>query len=514
MTDRASDSAILHAIMTTAADAIIVSDVKGRILRANPAAELLFGFDEGEMDELNVSVLMPDEVASQHDGYMHRYIETDEKRIIGIGRQVTGQRKAGKTFPLHLSIGEAWDASERLFVAILHDTTHRVAANAALARSQRMDAIGQMTGGISHDFNNLLTVMIGNLELLEMHLDNERQLALSREALHAAEMAAKLTAGLMVFARQGNLKPVASDLREICNSTMALLKRTIGSNYTISMEFSEDASLALVDTAQLESALVNLALNARDAMPKGGKILITISDIVIDDKYLAQEAGILPGHYVRILFTDNGEGMDESAQKQAFEPFFTTKSETHGTGLGLSMVYGFVRQSGGHITLYSEVGYGTSFGLYFPAVHDGVDAAAILAAPVAEMSHVGGIPCILVVEDNAKVRESSLERVAALGYSVKAAENADSAYEILKSGAEIDLVFSDVVMPGEMSGFDLAAKISDEFPLVKVLMTSGYASDIFSKDIPHEASYDILHKPYGQKDLAKRLHALFVGEPG
>jgi PAS domain S-box-containing protein len=513
MSHRDHDSAILRAIMTTAVDAIIVSDATGNILRASPAAEYLFGFEEGELIGRDVKVIMPDEMAHRHDSFMTRYIQTGEKQIIGSGRQVEGRRKNGQVFPVLLSVGEAREDDSQIFVAILHDDTRRVTSEAALSRSQRMDAIGQMTGGISHDFNNLLTVIIGNLELLEMNLDNDRQLALSREALHAAEMAAELTSRLMVFARQGNLKPAPSDLSEICRSAMTLLERMLGSKYTIATEFTADASPALVDPVQLETALVNLALNSRDAMPEGGELLISVSDIIIDDRYMAQEADVSPGHYVRILFTDNGHGMTEDAQKRAFEPFFTTKAESHGTGLGLAMVYGFVRQSGGHITLYSEVGYGTSFGLYFPAALSGADVLEAPPAPIANIPPRGYIPCILVVEDNAKVRKNSLERLTALGYRILSAETADNAYEMLKSGTPVDLVFTDVIMPGKMTGFDLAAKIFKEFPRVKVLLTSGYASDVFSEKIPQEADYDILQKPYRQSHLATRIQTLLDDKP-
>lgn len=514
MFHRDHDSAILRAIMTAAVDAIIVSDAAGNILRASPAAECLFGFEEGELIGRNVKLIMPDGMAGRHDSFMMGFIQTGEKHIIESGRQVEGRRKNGQVFPVQLSVAEAREDDTQIFVAIVHDDTRRVTSEAALSRSQRMDAIGQMTGGISHDFNNLLTVMIGNLELLEMNLDNERQLALSREALHAAEMAAELTSRLMVFARQGNLKPAASDLAEICRSAMTLLKRTLGSKYAIATEFTAGASPALVDPVQLETALVNLALNSRDAMPDGGDLLISVSDIIIDDRYMAQEAGVSPGHYVRVLFTDNGHGMDEEAQKRAFEPFFTTKAESHGTGLGLAMVYGFVRQSGGHITLYSEVGYGTSFGLYFPAILSGADVMEAPPAPITNIPRSGDIPCILVVEDNARVRKSSLERLTALGYAIKSAETADSAYDMLRGGAHVDLVFTDVIMPGKMNGFDLAAKISDEFPKVKVLLTSGHASDVFSKKIPQEADYDILHKPYRQNDLTTRIQTLLDDDPG
>ncbi len=509
MTTPAQDSALLQAIMQAAVDAIIVSDAKGKITRANRAAERLFGYDRAEIDGNNINMLMPKALADLHDGFMSHYIETGEKRIIGIGREVEGLRKDQSVFPLHLSVGQASVEGEPMFIAILHDLTQRNATRDALARSQRLDAIGQMTGGIAHDFNNLLTVVIGNLELLELRGFDPAQLALLRDALEAAELGADLTSRLMVFARQSNLKPAEVDLREVCQSALAILKRTMGAAYRISTDFAPDVSTVLVDPVQLQSALVNLALNARDAMPDGGDMLISIADVTIDDTYMAQETDIEPGAYVRLSVSDNGDGMSAEAQKRAFEPFFTTKAETGGNGLGLATVYGFVRQSGGHVTLYSELGHGTSFGLYFPTIPaEGVATAPKQTDALKRELPIGNNELVLVVEDNPKVRRLSVERIRNLGFQTAEADTGDAAYAFLETGAQVDVVFSDLVMPGSMNGYELAAKIASGFPDVKVLLTSGYASDVVSGSMERSQSYEILHKPYRQADLAIRLQAL------
>ncbi|MEM8800949.1 MAG: PAS domain S-box protein [Pseudomonadota bacterium] len=352
LADTKQNGLLFDALMEAAVDAIIVSDAKGTMVRANKAASQLFGHEIDEMVGQSVNMLMPEALAALHDGFMTHHIETGEKRIIGIGRDVEGLRQDGSVFPLHLSVGHTQMAGERLFIGILHDLTERRIAQEALARSQRLDAIGQLTGGIAHDFNNLLTVVIGNLELLEMRGADERQLRLIRDSLESAEMGADLTSRLLVFAKKGNLKPVQVDLRTLCEDALAILQRTIGEIYEIKTDFPEEVSDVFIDPVQLQSALINLALNARDAMPRGGEFLISVADVIIDDTYMAQETDIEPGEYVRLFVSDDGEGMGLEAQKRAFEPFFTTKSETGGSGLGLAMVYGFVRQSGGHITLY------------------------------------------------------------------------------------------------------------------------------------------------------------------
>lgn len=514
MIDITEDSAVLNAIMEAAVDAMIVSDQMGVILRANSAAARLFEYDPAEMLGQNVKMLMPDAMASLHDRFMSHHVETGEKQIIGLGRDVEGQRKDGSVFPLHLSVGNAKLGQEHMFVAILHDLTNRKATEDALARSQRLDAIGKMTGGVAHDFNNLLTVITGNLELLEMRGADAQQLPLIRDAIEAAELGADLTSRLMVFARRSKLTPELTDLRTPCSETLALLARTLGATYKVKTDFAADLSPVMIDAVQLQSALMNLALNARDAMGTGGELQISLANVTIDENYMAQETDIDPGQYVRLLVSDDGTGMSTEAQRRAFEPFFTTKSGSGGTGLGLAMVYGFVRQSGGHVTLYSEQGHGSSFGLYFPVAQqtEPVERSTSDTTPDATLQ-IGNGETILVVEDNEKVRRLSIARVQALGFETLEAETGDEAYAMLKDGAAVDLVFSDLVMPGSLNGYDLAQKIVAEFPALKVLLTSGYAGDAITGAMARGQHYDVLHKPYQQSQLAERLQALLAADP-
>ncbi|SHL41019.1 PAS domain S-box-containing protein [Roseovarius marisflavi] len=511
MKNATQDSALLNAIMDAAVDAMVISDAHGVILRANPAAGQMFGYEISEMLGQSVNMLMPQALGEGHDRFMSDYMLTGEKHIIDTGRDIKGQRKDGSVFPLHISVGETKATGAPMFVSIMHDLTYRHATQAALSRSQRLDAIGQMTAGIAHDFNNLLTVVIGNLELLDMRGPTDRQTPLIRDAMDAAELGADLTSRLMVFARKSNLKPVESDLRDLCKVALNLLKRTLGAAYRIRTDFAADLKPVMVDPVELKAALINLALNARDAMGQKGELLISLANVTIDDTYMAQETDIESGEYVRLSVSDNGKGMTPEAQNRAFEPFFTTRTDSGGTGLGLSMVYGFVRQSGGHITLYSELGHGTSFGLYFPV-------SGTCAAPDSDeacqqredaLPHGHG-QVVLVVEDNPKVRQLAVDRIRKLGYHTEEAETGDAAFERLQAGLQVDILFSDLVMPGKLSGYELAAKVQTEFPSIKVLLTSGYASDVVTGKMQYSQSQDILHKPYHHADLAQRLQALLV----
>ena len=502
--DIADDRAVIFAIFDAAVDAILVSDHDGTILRVNKATAMLFGRSVDDLMGQNVRVLMPDDMAARHDGFLHHHLETGEKRIIGIGRDVEGLRADGTVFPLHLSVGRADIDGEVLFVAILHDRSRQQAAEEAAARSQRMDAIGQMTGGIAHDFNNLLTVVVGNLELLEMSGATAQSRALISDALEAAELGADLTSRLMVFARKSSLKSEVIVLNDLVEQSLAMLKRTIGAHISIDAVFAEDAWPTRADATQLQTAVLNLALNAQDAMPGGGKILVETRNVVLDDLYIAQEIGVEPGHYVRLSISDTGEGMSAETRNRAMEPFFTTKPIGQGTGLGLSMVYGFIKQSEGHIAIYSEIGEGTTISLYFPAMVDETETGKAVEESQDGLSRFGAERLILVVEDDPRVMRLSQTRLMAFGFRCITAMTGDAAWNILKDRDDISVVFTDLVMPGRMSGHDLARKIAENKPGVRVLMTSGFSENVL-RGGRVEAEFAILRKPYRQADLALAL---------
>ena len=502
------DSALLLALLDAAVDAIIIADREGAILRLNAAAAQLFGHPVEGLKGRNVRVLMPDAMATRHDGFMQRHLDTGERRIIGIGRDVEGLRADGTVFPLHLSVGRADIGGDVIFVGILHDQTRRKAAEDAAARSQRMDAIGQMAGGIAHDFNNLLTVIMGNLELLDMAETAAKSRALITDALAAAELGADLTARLTAFSRKSALKSDVENLNAVVEQSLAMLRRTIATSIAITTRLDPQAWPVRLDASQLQTAILNLALNAQDAMPTGGAIAVETCNATLDDAYIAQEIGVPPGNYVRVTVSDTGTGMAPAVRDRALEPFFTTKPVGKGTGLGLSMVYGFVKQSGGHVTIYSETGAGTTISLYFPAVADAAatDASGDAAGPVPTL---GTAHLVLVVDDDLRVLRSSAARLAALGFTCISATTADEAWAILQGRGDISLVFTDLVMPGTMSGHDLAHRIRREKPGVKVLMTSGFSDSVLS-DAGSGDPIAILRKPYRQADLVQALVAVLA----
>ena len=498
-------SDMLEALLEATVDAIVAIDGDGIIQTVNQSAVRLFGYQRDEFLGNNVNFLMPEPWSSAHDRYLRNYQATRQKKIIGIGREVEGLKSDGTVFPMHLSVGEFEVSGQNYYVGVIHDMTKRRQTEDALNRSQKMEAIGQLTGGIAHDFNNLLTVIIGNLELLEMRLDDKFQKDLLTEAHEAAELGAGLTERLLAFARRSVLTPEVVNLNTLVKTIKSMLARTLGEN--IDVETSLDVGLwdALIDPGQIESVILNLAVNARDAMPDGGKLLIETKNVSFDTKYVEAEIGLKPGEYVCLSVSDSGIGMTEEVKENAFEPFFTTKETGRGTGLGLSMVYGFSKQSGGHATIYSELGLGTTINIYVPR-HEGVDSTDRRSASARSDTVISGNnEVILVVEDDPKVRAVTIQRIESLGYQVIVANNGDEAVRILEEENDIDLVFTDLVMPGEISGYDLVVHIAENHPDTPVLMTSGYAEDLLGNGTLSSLNVELLRKPYRQAKLSQIL---------
>ena len=626
-------SQMLQAALQTAVGAIVIIDDKGLIRTLNPAVEKMFGFSNGELIGRNINALMPEPFRSRHDGYIRHHLETGERKIIGIGRQVMARRKSGAIFPVHLSVSAFEAEGQKYFTGILHDLSEQragvlpeqalfqaifnhlpeavlvvdpqdkitlcnpavmrvfgyapeeiigtsaaalyespaehqrvhelnerlkqqqsldprtirfcrksgevfpaetvvsalrdqdgqfigflslirdisqqVVQDQALRKSQRMEAIGQLTGGIAHDFNNLLTIITGNLELLEMELENNEHRDLLARANDAALMGARLTNRLLTFARRRRLEPVVLDLNDQVLSMAELLRRTLGETIALGTLLAPRLWPVRADPSEIENAVLNLAINARDAMPAGGKLVLETRNVVLNERDVATEVGVEPGDYVRLSVSDTGIGMGPEVLARVFEPFFTTKEPGKGTGLGLSVLYGFVKQSGGHVTVYSEVGKGTTVNLYLPRVATAVETTTATQRDRATMRLTG--ETILLVEDNAQVRRVSARRVGNLGYSVIEAENAARAIEVLNSGEKVDLIFSDVVMPGGLSGFDLALWAQKNVPSVCVLLTSGFAEDVVRAGEASAAHLEILRKPYTGDELARALRAALDG---
>jgi PAS domain S-box-containing protein len=493
----------LRSILDTVPEAMIVIDEAGVVTSFSAAAAQLFGYDAEEVIGRNVKMLMPPPYREEHDGYIRRYLETGEARIIGYGRVVKGRTKDGAVFPLELAVGEARANGQRIFTGFIRDLTARQKMEAELRQSQKMEAVGQLTGGVAHDFNNLLTVIAGNLEMLEANLKDDRQREMLREAQDAVQDGAKLTSQLLAFGRRQPLNPKPTDVGPLVSNFAELLRRTLGESIELSIVTTGSAHLAVVDAPQLQNALLNLVINARDAMPNGGRLTIEISHARLDADYAQAYAEVRTGRYVLIAVTDTGEGMAEDVRERAFEPFFTTKPTGAGTGLGLSMVYGFVKQSGGNIQLYSELGRGTTVRIFLPlaeAVHNAVEPSKDKADGDAMP---GGTETILLVEDDPRLRRVASRRLRSLGYQVIEAENGANALPLLGAHSEIAMIFTDFVMPGGMNGDELAEAALVAKPTVKILFTSGYAEPAVARRKLRAGAW--LKKPYTAIELAKRI---------
>jgi PAS domain S-box-containing protein len=500
--DLSEREALLRSILDTVPEAMVIIDERGVIQSFSAAAAALFGYRRDEVIGENVRILMPEPYKSEHDGYIDNYLRTGEKRIIGYGRLVKAVTKDGAVFPIELSVGEARSKTRRMFTGFVRDLTSRQKMEEELRQSQKMEAIGQLTGGVAHDFNNILTAIIANLELLAPNLADPDDRDLAMEAHEAARDGAKLAAQLLAFGRRQPLNSEPTDVGSLLTSFSGLLRRTLGETVELKIEAPQDPQVAVIDGAQLQNALLNLAINARDAMPRGGKLTIEASSVRLDADYAQSYPEVRTGRYILITVSDNGSGMSEEVRRRAFEPFFTTKPTGAGSGLGLSMVYGFVKQTGGHIQIYSEVGQGTSVRLFMPRDESpAADAPSRSVDAQAQLAH--GSETILLVEDDPRLRRVLGRRLRTLGYEVIEADNGAAAMAEVARRPEIALVFTDMVMPGGMTGLELADAALKVRPGLKILFTSGYAAPEIARLGRQRGAW--LKKPYTADELADKI---------
>jgi signal transduction histidine kinase/CheY-like chemotaxis protein len=379
-----------------------------------------------------------------------------------------------------------------------------IEANEAQVRqAQKMEAVGQLTGGVAHDFNNILTVITGTIEILgEAVKDRPHLVQITDMISAAAARGADLTRHLLAFARRQPLQPRNTDVNALVIDAARLLRPTLGEQIEIESMLAHDSVPALVDPSQLTTAILNLALNARDAMPNGGKLTLETKNVVLDENYTSMASELKPGNYVMIAVSDTGEGIPGSLLDKVFEPFFTTKDVGKGSGLGLSMVYGFVKQSNGHIKIYSEESHGTTVKLYLPAA---VGVPDELAAEAGISWDEHGDESILIVEDDALVREYVVTQISRFGYHTLAAGNGAEALAIIDGLERIDLLFTDVIMPGGLNGRQLATEALKRRPELKVLYTSGYTENAIVHHGRLDAGVLLLPKPYLSSDLARMI---------
>jgi len=484
--------------------AIFMLDPDGRVVNWNPGAERLKGYSSSEIVGQHFSRFYTDE--DRQNGVPDRILAQAiaTSRFEGEGWRV---RKDGTRFWTNVVIRPIRDADGQLlgFAKVTHDLTERRAAEEQLRQAQKVEAIGQLTGGIAHDFNNLLTVISGNLEMLQRRLPEQANGSLQRlvnAALHGASRAAVLTHQLLAFSRRQPLDPKSVSVSTLITHMSELLRRTLPETIELETVLAGGVWNTFVDPNQLENALLNLAVNARDAMEDGGRLTIEVANVYLDEEYAAS-ADVQPGQYVGVFVSDTGTGMAADVADKAFDPFFTTKEVGRGTGLGLSQVYGFVKQSGGHVKIYSEVGAGTTVKVYLPRLHatDTKDDAPVIPVHVPR----GHDELVLVVDDEPEVRKFAVDALRELGYrTIEAADGAEGLHS-LGARSDIVLLFTDVGLPGGMNGRQLADEARRKWPDLKVLFTTGYARDAIIHNGRLDPGVQLITKPFTFAGLATKL---------
>lgn len=498
----------LQAIMDNASIGIATINNQGILQSFNPEAQAIFGLSEADVLGKNVSMLMGDADASNHDNYIRQYLETGKGRLIGLkNRRVTARHRDEHDFPIEISITEMEVDGEQQFIGSFYDVTQKIADERRYQQAQKMEAVGQMTGGIAHDFNNLLAAMMLNIELLEDETtgnsDARRYL---RTVLTSVERGAALTNRLLAFARQQDLDTVRFDINQRINSLVPLLRQTMPENIEIIADLQPSEIVVDIDPHQFESAMLNLALNARDAMLDGGTLSIATSVTELGEQELTSNENAVPGTYIRIEVRDSGHGMPPEIVDRIVDPFFTTKKHGKGTGLGLSMVYGFVTQSGGHFQVESTPGDGAMFSLYFPSLHSApieLEAASQPTDDAAENTPTKATrPAILVVEDNEDILAIVTNTLKSSGFDAFPAADGQQAEAWLRD-TEVppQLLVSDITLPGNISGFDIGRRVREKHPVCQYIFMTGY-SNLANTDLSDFPENTVmLHKPFAIRAL-------------
>jgi two-component system, cell cycle sensor histidine kinase and response regulator CckA len=494
----------------TAPMGILLSDDLGRIVDSNTQALAMFGYQRGELIGESVEILMPERFRNAHRGHRASYVKNAQARPMGVAMDLYALRKDGTEFPVEIGLGPLVTTEGVLTTSTIVDVTERKKMEEQLRLSQRMESIGKLAGGVAHDFNNLLAVILGSADAAMEKLPSEHPARRKLEVItQAGSSAADLTRQLLAFSRQQVMQPRVIDLREILERTETLLRRLIGENIQFSMSLEPSLGHVKADPGQIEQVLMNLAVNARDAMPEGGRLRIEARNVDLDESYHDAHQQVIPGRYVMIAVEDSGRGMDRVTQAHIFDPFFTTKGLGKGTGLGLATVYGIVKQSGGYIWVYSELRKGTIFKVYLQRVEQSVKPGQV---ETLHPSALSGRETILLAEDSKDLREMAREYLESVGYTVVEAASGKEALQRAKDfNGTIHLLLTDVVMP-EMSGPELAGELRALFPGIKIILTSGYTDVALAPQGVLDPAVAFIQKPYRPKALAQKVREV-LGEP-
>jgi PAS domain S-box-containing protein len=468
------------------------------IVFANEAFTHMCGYGPEELIGRNCRFLQGPETNPDTVAAIKRAVQTRQD----FATEILNYRKDGSSFWNALFVSPVYDHEDRLlyFFGSQLDVSRRRDAEDALRQAQKMEAVGQLTGGLAHDFNNLLTVVTGNIENAMARVTDPAALKSLDRALQATERGAQLTQQLLAFARKQRLDGRAVNLNQLVEGLHEIVGRTLGHSVEFHTRLDPDLWTCRVDPVQAETALLNVLINARDAMPDGGRVTIATANRTIEEDDSQAHGGLAAGDYVCMSVTDNGPGMAPEVLKRATEPFFTTKEVGKGSGMGLAMVYGFARQSRGHLSIYSEPGQGTTVRLFFPVV----DEAGGQFGGRRQTERGGGAETVLIVEDNAEVLELAEGILGGLGYRVLTATNGKEALQALAGAAHVDLLFTDVVMPGGMNGVTLAKEAQGRYPRLAVLLTTGFAEGT-GDGASEAAGYELIDKPYRRAALARKI---------
>jgi PAS domain S-box-containing protein len=516
MTDD-SNSIFFAAVKTTRMPMIVTdpNQPDNPIVFANPAFMGMTGYRSDELIGTNCRLLQGPDTDRDTVAEIRKAIE--QRREITV--EVYNYKKNGAGFWNALFISPVFDADNSLiyFFASQLDVTRRRDAEDGLRQAQKMEAVGQLTGGVAHDFNNLLTVIQGFGDVLKSQIEGDGDFDRKRAArsinavLQAAERGATLTQQLLAFSRRQKLQGRVVNLVDLIDQLNPLIERTAGGLVKVRITHQETTCNARIDPTQAELAIINILLNARDAMPQGGNIVIEIKNRSIEagDKGFGE---LEAGNYVALTITDEGTGMSPDVLARVTEPFFTTKDQGKGTGLGLSMVYGFMKQSGGSLRLYSEEGHGTTVRMLFPCENAKADPSG--AQPARSLADKRGTETVLVVEDQVDVGDYAETVLSEFGYTVLRAENANDALTLLDGAGHIDLLFSDLIMPGGMNGVMLAREVKRRRPKMRVLLTTGYAESSIERVDARGAEFDLIQKPYKRSELATKVRQVVEGPTG
>jgi len=477
-----------------------------RFVLFNRAGEQLLGYTRGEFMGKNDYDFFPKEEADHFVARDRAVFDSGAPQLTEEERITTRYKGLRLLQTTKVPVKDK-DGKPQYLLGFSEDITERKAMEQQLRQAVKMEAVGQLTGGVAHDFNNLLGVIIGNLDIAAEHAASDPTLRETiQEALGGALRGAELTRRLLAFSRNQPLQATIVDLNHGLPQIATMLRRTLGEEIVVELHPGTKLWPVKVDSAQLEEAILNLAINARDAMPKGGILSIETNNTHLDSDYAARHAEVAAGDYIQLSISDTGIGMTPQVIERCFEPFFTTKGAEKGTGLGLSMVYGFVKQSGGHIKIYSEIGHGTTVKIYLPRAGSGMVGKA--RSDTADAAESRGSEIILMVEDNKDLRTVTVKQLADLGYRTLEAASAKEALQMLAAHPEIDLLFTDIIMPGGMTGTELAREARRLYPKLRILLTSGYTARAMANGFHDIEGLELLNKPFRKRDLAQKLRSV------